>query len=57
MKKVAGEHTGKNISKYIMKILKEYNIKNNLGYFVIDNAPDNNNNIISSFATRIQTNL
>jgi hypothetical protein len=33
---------GKNISKYVIEVLKEYDIKSNLGYFVIDNILDNN---------------
>ena len=37
-----GEHTGANMSKYVIKVLKEYSITHNLGYFVMDNAPDNN---------------
>ncbi len=41
MKEVVGEHTGENMSKYVIEVIKEYGIIHNLGYFVIDNAPDN----------------
>ncbi len=29
------------MSKYVLEVLKEYGIVQNLGYFVMDNAPDN----------------
>ena len=29
------------MSKYVIKVLKDYDIIRNLGYFVIDNAPNN----------------
>ncbi len=32
---------GKNMSKYVLEVLKEYRIVQNLGYFIMDNAPDN----------------
>ena len=28
--------------KYILEVLEEYNIVRNLGYFIIDNVPNNN---------------
>jgi hypothetical protein len=42
MKEIVGEHSGENMSKYVLEVLIQYNIIKNLGYFVIDNAPDNN---------------
>ena len=39
---MVGEHLGENMSKYVIKVLKEYDIIRNLRYFTIDNAPDNN---------------
>ena len=41
IKEVVGEYSGLNMSKYVIKVLKDYDIIRNLGYFVIDNAPDN----------------
>jgi hypothetical protein len=41
MKEVIGEHTGDNMSTYVLDVLKEYDIIKNLGYFTMDNAPDN----------------
>ncbi len=29
------------MSKYVLEVLEEYDIVRNLGYFVIDNVPDN----------------
>jgi hypothetical protein len=48
---VVKEHSGENILKYVLKVLIEYDIIKNLGYFVIDNTL-NNNTIITllSFA-------
>ncbi len=37
------------MSKYILEVLKEYNIIKNLGYFTIDNVLDNNT-IITALA-------
>ena len=41
MKEVDGEHSGENMAKYAMNVIIEYGIERNLGYFVTDNAPDN----------------
>ena len=41
IKEVVREHLGLNMLKYVIKVLKDYDIIRNLGYFVIDNAPDN----------------
>jgi len=42
MTEVIGEHFRENMAKYVLKVLKEYDIIRNLGYFTIDNARDNN---------------
>ena len=34
------------MSKYVLEVLKEYDIVRNLGYFVIDNVPNNDTIII-----------
>ena len=44
LQEVTREHTRKNLVLYVIKVIREYGIKKNLGYFMIDNA--NNNNII-----------
>jgi hypothetical protein len=41
MKEVVGEYLGENMSKYVLEVLIKYNIIKNLGYFVMDNALDN----------------
>jgi len=46
IKEVNGEHSGKNQAKYILEVLKEYKIKDKLGYFMIDNT-NNNNTLIT----------
>ena len=35
------------MSKYLFNVIKEYKIKKNLGYIVIDNALNNNTMIIA----------
>jgi hypothetical protein len=49
IKEVEKEHSGENIAKYLLDVIKDYEIKKNLGYIVIDNALDNNT-IISSLS-------
>jgi hypothetical protein len=41
IKEVIREHTRDIMSTYVLDVLKEYDIIKNLGYFTIDNAPDN----------------
>jgi hypothetical protein len=36
-----GGHTGEDIAKAILHVLKEYGIINNLGVFIVDNAKSN----------------
>jgi dihydropteroate synthase len=58
MKEVVGEDTGENIHKYVLEVLKEYEIIKTLGYFVMDNAPDNDTMITASsqrYTTRIRS--
>ena len=35
------EHTGENIAQSVYDVIKDYNIVNNLGYFIMDNASNN----------------
>jgi hypothetical protein len=39
---VIREHLRENMLKYVLKVLIKYNIIKDLGYFVINNVPDNN---------------
>ena len=41
------EHTGKNIAEKIYAVIKEYSISNKLGYFVMDNASNNDTALVS----------
>jgi hypothetical protein len=41
LKEVDGEHSGENMSKYVHQVILEYGFEKNLGYFVMDNTPDN----------------
>ena len=50
---MVGEHSRENMSKYVIKVLKEYDIIRNLRYFTIDNAP-NNNTIITTLSLAVQ---
>jgi hypothetical protein len=58
IKEVVKEHSGENMLRYILEVLKEYEITCNLGYFTIDNAPNNDIIIaILSLALRKEFNL
>ena len=46
LKEIDGDYTGKNITPYVIEAIREYEIKKNLGYFVIDNA-DNNDTMLA----------
>ena len=37
-----GEHSGKNQAELFIEVFKDYGIAENLGYFVTDNAKNNN---------------
>jgi hypothetical protein len=41
------EHTGENIAEKIYAMIKEYDISNKLGYFVMDNAGNNDTALVS----------
>jgi hypothetical protein len=41
LRNVIGEHTGANQAEIIMDVLDEYGIASKLGYFVMDNATNN----------------
>jgi hypothetical protein len=46
------------MSKYVIDVLEEYNIVRKLGYFTIDNAPDNDTMMTTlSLALRRDFNL
>ena len=47
IREVEKEYTGENMSKYLFNVIKEYKIKKNLGYIVINNALNNNIIIIA----------
>ena len=41
IREVSGEHTGDNLAEVVMKVIKEWGIQEKLGYFIMDNAPNN----------------
>jgi hypothetical protein len=41
LKVVEGAHDGENLSKYVMDVISEWGIASKLGYFNMDNAPNN----------------
>ena len=53
IKEVEKEHSSENIARYLLKVIKDYEIKKNLGYIIIDNALDNNTIIIHDNNTYI----
>jgi hypothetical protein len=40
MREVENEHTGDNMSKYLLSFIKDYGIETKLGYIIMDNATD-----------------
>jgi hypothetical protein len=49
MEEVDGLHTGENLSVPVLEVIKEWDIQDNLGYFMMDNA-DNNDTMMASIA-------
>ena len=47
--RIQGSHSGENLSSYIAKVIEDYGIESKLGYFVTDNA-DNNDTCIQALA-------
>ena len=45
IREVHGEHNGENIANVVYPVMKEYNIHSRFGYFVGDNASNNNTSI------------
>lgn len=41
LQEVDGEHTGENMSKSVMDVIEDYSIASKVGYFVMDNATNN----------------
>ena len=41
LREIIGAHSGENMASLILAVLEEYNIRNSLGYFVMDNAENN----------------
>ena len=46
LKEVEGEHSGENLTKYVIEVIQEYKISKKVGYFIIDNT-DNNNTLLA----------
>jgi hypothetical protein len=56
MKEVDGEHTGENLAKYVLEAIYEYDLAKKLGYFVMDNA-ENNDTMITSLSASLRRDL
>jgi hypothetical protein len=41
MREVSGSHNGRNLADVVMAVVKEWKIQNKLGYFMMDNAENN----------------
>lgn len=41
MREVSGRHTGANLAEVVLEVIKEWEIQDNLGYFMMDNANNN----------------
>ena len=42
LRQLKGEHSGINIAQVVFNVVGEYKIKSQIGYFVLDNASNNN---------------
>jgi hypothetical protein len=49
MREISGKHDGTNLAEAVMEVVKEWNIQSNLGYFMMDNA-DNNDTMMREIA-------
>src|SRR5216117_179757 len=45
IREIHGEHTGENIANVVYPVLKEYNIHDRFGYYVGDNATNNDTSV------------
>ena len=45
IREVHGEHSGENIADVVYPVMKEYDFHSRFGYFVSDNASNNNTSI------------
>jgi hypothetical protein len=41
LKEIDGDHTGENLAPVILEVIADYGFKTNLGFFVMDNASNN----------------
>ena len=53
LKEVFGAHSGENQAEIIWNLLDEYGVFNKNGYFIMDNAP-NNDTMVENLATRFE---
>ena len=49
IKEVDGEHTGENLALLVWQVLDDYQIKSKVGFFMMDNA-SNNDTLIQSLS-------
>ncbi len=49
MREVSGSYTGTHLAEVVLEVIKDWGIQNNLGYFMIDNA-DNNDTMMRDIA-------
>lgn len=41
LRELSGSHTGENLASVVMEVVKDWDIQHKLGYFMMDNASDN----------------
>ena len=41
IRRLEGEHSGENIASAVLRVIKEYRIRNRVGFFILDNASSN----------------
>ena len=45
IRRITGSHTGESLARHLIKLIDDYRIKDNLGYFMLNNA-DNMDTIV-----------
>lgn len=53
LQEVAGKHSGKNQSAIIMEVIQDFGIASKIGYFVMDNATNNDTLVASLSASKL----
>jgi hypothetical protein len=54
LREIHGEHSGENQAAVILRVIKEYRIRDRVGYFMLHNAASNDTAVDAFFASSIR---